>query len=67
MKFKPSNKERRFLAGLFTNLAAGWIGVILISPGLGNISRSWDYFILTINFLAAIICSVLAIKFESEK
>ncbi len=58
-KFKISNHQARFFANLFTNLAAGWFGAILITPNLEN-----GIFGLTKSIVPAIVCSVIAIQLE---
>lgn len=54
----------RFLTGLFTNLAAGWIGVIFIAPNFSNLANAEDVWSLTLDIFFAILFSWLAIKFE---
>lgn len=54
---KSKLAQIKFFAELFTNLAAGWLGVIFITPQL-NI----DLFSLIKNYIFAIVCSAAAIK-----
>jgi len=44
--------QTRFLAGLFTNLAAGWLGILFITPNFDG-----DLKLLTQNILGVILCS----------
>lgn len=54
----------RFFAGLFTNLAAGWIGVIFIAPNFSDLSKIGDVWVLTFDVFFAILFSWLGIKLE---
>lgn len=53
--------QTRFLAGLFTNLAAGWLGVLFITPNFNG-----DLKLLTEDILSVILCSWLALKSEER-
>jgi hypothetical protein len=51
---------RSILGDLFINLAAGWIGVLIIVPNFSN-ERGWKKkIILTADIVLAIICLLLA-------
>jgi len=60
-KISISLAQAKFFAGLFTNLAAGWLGVIFIAPTFGG-----DLLVLTEDVFFCIVCSWLAIKFEER-
>lgn len=59
MRHYMSLPQAKFLAGLFTNLAAGWYGVVFIAPGFDR--NPW---ILLQDLLFAIVFSWLAVKLE---
>lgn len=54
----------RVLSSVFSNLAAAWIGAIFIIPNFTDFSQLTDKLILTVDFLAAILCLVSAFKLE---
>lgn len=56
--------QRRVLAGLFTNLTAGWVGAIIIAPNFSDIFTFSGGFILLFDALAAIVCLVVAFYLE---
>lgn len=62
MKTVLTSPRARFLAGLFTNLAAGWLAALLITPNFVGA----DFTILTYDVLGVIFCSWLAIKLEEK-
>jgi len=54
------------LSGLFTNLSAGWLGLIIIAPNflpLNNIEKLW---IFTYEVFFAIVFLVLAVKLDER-
>ena len=61
---RPS--EAKFLSGFLTNLAAGWFGVIAITPNFSDLSQREDLLLLTRNAILVTVCSVLAIKIEES-
>lgn len=64
MKFTKA--QTRFLANLLTNLAAGWIGVILISPNFTNLYEINNIVVLIFDVFSVIFCSVLAVDLEKR-
>ena len=48
------------LSQLFTNLAAGWLGVVLIIPGVTKLDNFDDFFWLTKNLLFGILSLLIA-------
>lgn len=61
MRISLAVAQTRFLASLFTNLAAGWIGVLFITPNFGG-----DLRLLTQDVGGVILCSWLALKSEER-
>lgn len=56
--FTPT--RRSILSQLFTNLAAGWFGVVLIIPGVTQLAMLEDWFWLTKNVLFGILALIIA-------
>jgi len=54
------------LSQLFTNLAAGWFGVVLIIPGVTKLGNFEDFLWLTKNLLLGIL-SLLVAMILSQK
>jgi len=54
------------LSQLFTNLAAGWFGVVLIIPGVAKLESFDDFLWLTKNLLFGILSLLVAMTL-SEK
>lgn len=48
------------LSQLFTNLAAGWLGVVLIIPGVTKLETFGDFLWLTKNLLLGILSLLVA-------
>ncbi len=51
-------------ADLFVNLAAGWIGVIIIAPNFSEKKGITKAIILIFDSIAAILCVVIAVLFR---
>ena len=66
MRFSFSLAQGRFLAGLFTNLSAGWLGVIFITPNFSDLNNPKDQFHLIYSIVSVIMYSVLAIRLEEK-
>ena len=66
MRFSFSLAQVRFLAGLFTNLSAGWLGVIFITPNFSDLNNPKDQFHLIYSIVSVIMYSVLAIRLEEK-
>lgn len=50
------------ISELFIDLAAGWLGAIIIFPGLFHAEKSFEYILsLTINFSLSILSLVIGI------
>lgn len=64
MKFTKA--QTRFLANLLTNLTAGWIAVIVISPNFTNLYEINNIVVLIFDVFSVIVCSVLAIDLEKK-
>jgi hypothetical protein len=58
--------QTRFFANLLTNLSAGWIGVIIISPNFTNLQEKGDLSLLIFDVIFAIIFSDMAIRMEKR-
>ena len=64
--FSPSRLD--VLSQMFTNLAAGWLGVVLIIPGVTKLETFEDFLWLTKNLLFSILSLLIAmILSEKEK
>lgn len=63
---KLTRAETRFLANLFTNISAGWIGVIIITPNFADLTRVKDITILIFNLVSVILFSGFAIRMEER-
>lgn len=48
------------LSQLFTNLSAGWFGIVLIIPGVTKLDNFDDFFWLTKNLLFGILSLLIA-------
>lgn len=66
MKILFSESRLSVLSGLFTNLAAGWIGAIIIFPNFSDLSFFFNKFILLSDLVAAIICLLVAFWLEER-
>lgn len=64
LPFKPS--QLRILSGLFTNLAAGWFGAMIIAPNFSDVSSFRGVFVLLFDGLAAIVSLVIAFLIEER-
>lgn len=60
IRFTPA--QAKFLAGLFTNLAAGWLGALFITPNFLGFHVEF----LTYDVLGVTMCSWIAIKLEEK-
>jgi len=56
-----TQKRLDILSQLFTNLAAGWFGVVLIIPGITKLETFDDFLWLTKNLLLGILSLLVAI------
>jgi hypothetical protein len=63
---KLTQAETRFLANLFTNISAGWFGVIIITPNFADLTRFEDVAVLIFNIISAILFSGFAIRMEEK-
>lgn len=63
---KLTQAENRFLANLFTNISAGWIGVIIITPNFSDLTQIKDVTILIFNIVSVILFSGFAIRLEEK-
>lgn len=52
---------------LFVNLSAGWVGVVLITPGFGPLAELETWLVLTKDILFAILCLLIAIRLREIK
>jgi len=55
------------LSELFVNLSAGWLGVVLITPGFGPLTEPKTLLVLTKDILFAILCLLIAIRLREMK
>lgn len=58
--------QTRFFAGLFTNLAAGWYGLVILTPNFSDLSKPNGLWTLLWDIFFAILFSWMAIKFEER-
>jgi len=56
----------RVLSSLFTNLAAGWIGAILIFPNFSDLAGLPNKLVLILDILAATVCLLVAFWLEEK-
>ena len=61
-----SKAKLRVLSGLFTNLAAGWVGAVFIFPNFSDLSSLVNKLVLTYNALAAIVSILIAFWLEER-
>lgn len=64
LSFKPS--QLRILSGLFTNLAAGWVGAMIITPNFSDVTNFRGAFVLLFDAVAAIVSLVIAFLIEER-
>ena len=62
-----TKKRLDILSQLFTNLAAGWFGVILIIPGITKLDTLADFWWLFRNLLFGILALSVAMILSREK
>lgn len=62
-----TTKRLNILSQLFTNLAAGWFGVVLIAPGITKLDKFDDILWLTKNLLFGILSLVVAIRLAEKE
>ena len=63
-----SKSRLGILSDLFTNLAAGWFGSIIVFPNLFQFSGLFELLLsLTLNFLLGILSLVISIYFKEYK
>ncbi len=63
---KLTRAETRFLANLFTNITAGWVGVIIITPNFSDLTQFEDVTLLIFNLVSVILFSGFAIRMEER-
>lgn len=70
---RPPNKAKLFtsprlkvLSGLFTNLAAGWIGAVMIFPNVSDFSTLGGKLLLTLDMVAGIVSLAVAFWVEEK-
>lgn len=63
---KLTRAEIRFLANLFTNISAGWIGVTIITPNFINLYELKNITVLIFDVISVIFYSVFAIRLEEK-
>ena len=56
----------RVLSGLFTNLTAGLVGAIFITPNFSDLSLLNNQVVLITDMIAAIVCLLTAFFFEER-
>ena len=57
-----NKKKKVVFSGLFTNLPAGWFGVVFIIPGITHLASLNDWLWLTKNLLFGIVALNIAPK-----
>ena len=67
MKKRLTPTRLLIFSELFVNLSAGWIGVVLITPGFGLLTELKIWFVLTKDILFAILCLLVAIRLREMK
>jgi uncharacterized membrane protein YeaQ/YmgE (transglycosylase-associated protein family) len=58
--------QRRILSGLFTNLAAGWIGAMIITPNFSDITTFHGAAVLIFDGSAVILSLLMAFFIEEH-
>lgn len=61
-----SKTRLKLLSEMFVNLAAGWVGLVLIAPGVWGISLEEVFFSLTKNIPLAILSLLIAEWFHDR-
>lgn len=61
-----TSAKMRVLSALFTNLAAGWIGAILIFPNFSDLASLSDKLVLILDILAVTVCLLVAFWLEEK-
>ncbi len=54
----------RALSGLFANLSAGWLGLVLIGPQVAKPKTIAEFWFLTVNFIFGILSLLIVVKLE---
>lgn len=58
--------RQRVLSGLFTNLAAGWMGAIFIFPNFNDLLKTSNQLLLIVDIISAIVSLIIAFWFEER-
>lgn len=70
MAFKLTKKDRlialKVVSGILGNLAAGWFGIILITPGFSSFGTSAEVLLLIRSLVLGILFAYLSFRFEKE-
>lgn len=56
----------RVLSGLFTNLSAGWFGLIIITPNFWPLNKAENVWVLIYEVVFAIVFLVGAVKLDER-
>lgn len=60
-------RVRKALSQLFINLAAGWLGVVFIIPGITQLNNFADFLWLTRNILFGMLALLVAIVLADKE
>ena len=61
-KIVIKRKLSEILSEMFVNLAAGWFGAIFIVPNYMGLKETWNYWVLTEDFVMGIISIMIALR-----
>lgn len=67
MKSLLTRERLEVLSQLFTNLAAGWLGVVFIIPGITRLENLGDFMWLLKNLFFGILSLLIAIRLSRRK